>query len=117
MRSRWRFRDSRWLTYVGQFIDYDITFDVSSTLEAPTNAEKVHNMRTPALDLDSMYGDGPALHPFLYAFPQIGQPPTAIKFQLGSNQNAGSGGSSSNGTQTGMKTLTDFDVPRFTQSN
>jgi hypothetical protein len=100
-------------TYVGQFVDHDITFDVSSTLDALTNAENIHNMRTPALDLDSVYGDGPALHPFLYAFPQPGQPATAIKFQLGSNQNAGAGGSSSNGTSSGMKTLTDFDVPRI----
>ena len=99
-------------TYVGQFVDHDITFDVSSTLEALTNAENIHNMRTPALDLDSVYGDGPALHPFLYAFPQLGQAATAIKFQLGSNQNAGPGGSSSNGTPAGMKTLTDFDLPR-----
>jgi hypothetical protein len=100
-------------TYVGQFVDHDITFDVSSTLDALTNAENIHNMRTPALDLDSVYSDGPALHPFLYAFPQPGQPATAIKFQLGSNQNAGAGGSSSNGTSSGMKTLTDFDVPRI----
>ena len=99
-------------TYVGQFVDHDITMDVSSTLDALTNAEKIHNMRTPALDLDSVYGDGPALQPFLYAFPQPGQPATAIKFQLGSNQNAGPGGSSSDGTSVGMKTLTDFDVPR-----
>ena len=26
-------------TYVGQFVDHDITIDVSSTLEALTNAE------------------------------------------------------------------------------
>ena len=99
-------------TYVGQFVDHDITLDVSSTLDALTNAETIHNMRTPALDLDSVYGDGPALQPFLYAFPQPGQPATAIKLQLGSNQNAGPGGSSLDGSQGGMKTLTDFDVPR-----
>jgi len=100
-------------TYVGQFVDHDITLDVSSTLDAAVNAETIHNMRTPALDLDSVYGEGPALHPFLYAFPQPGQPPTAIKLQLGSNQNVGPGGSSSNGTPGGMKTLADFDVPRI----
>ena len=99
-------------TYVGQFVDHDITLDVSSPLDVLTNAETVRNMRTPALDLDALYGEGPALQPFLYAFPQIGQPPTAIKFQLGSNQNFGPGGSSSDGTSAGMKTLTDFDVPR-----
>ena len=99
-------------TYVGQFVDHDITLDVSSQLDDLTDAEEVRNMRTPALDLDALYGEGPALHPFLFAFPQTGQPPTAIKFQLGSNQNAGPGGSSSNGTPAGMKTQTDFDVPR-----
>lgn len=100
-------------TYVGQFVDHDITLDVSSTMENLTNAETIHNMRSPALDLDSVYGDGPALQPFLYTFPQPGQPPTAIKLQLGSNQNLGPGGSSSDGTPGGMKTLTDFDLPRI----
>jgi hypothetical protein len=99
-------------TYVGQFVDHDITLDVSSSLDALTDAETVHNMRTPVLDLDSVYGDGPALHPFLYLFPQPGQPSTAIKLQVGSNQNFGPGGSSSNATPAGMKILTDFDVPR-----
>ena len=99
-------------TYVGQFVDHDITFDVSSTLDAQTDAETILNMRSPALDLDAVYGEGPALHPFLYAFPPPGQPPTAIRFQLGSNLNFGPGGSSLNGTPAGMKTLTDFDVPR-----
>ena len=100
-------------TYVGQFVDHDITLDVSSTLEALTNAETIHNMRSPALDLDSVYGDGPALQPFLYTFPQPGDPATAIKLQLGSNQNLGPGGSSSDGTPGGMKALTDFDLPRI----
>jgi hypothetical protein len=100
-------------TYVGQFVDHDITFDMSSSLETLTNAETIHNMRSPALDLDSVYGDGPALQPFLYAFPQPGDPPTAIKLQLGSNQDFGDGGSSSDGTPNGMKTLTNFDLPRI----
>ena len=100
-------------TYVGQFVDHDITMDVSSSLDVLTNAETIHNMRTPALDLDSVYGEGPALHPYLYSFPQPGQPPTAIKLQLGSNQAAGPGGSSLDGTPLGMKTLVNFDVPRI----
>ena len=58
---------------------------------SPTDAKTVNNMRTPALDLDSVYGDGPALDAFLYAFPTAG-PPTAIKLQLGSNTNTGPGG-------------------------
>ena len=41
-------------TYVGQFVDHDITFDVSSSLDAATDANTVNNMRTPALDLDAV---------------------------------------------------------------
>jgi Animal haem peroxidase len=100
-------------TYVGQFVDHDITFDVSSRLDAPTDATTVNNMRTPALDLDAVYGDGPALDPFLYLFPTSG-PATAIKFQFGSNRNFGPGGSAGSvGTPAGMVTRTDFDVPRI----
>ena len=100
-------------TYVGQFVDHDITFDVSSRLDVATDANTVNNMRTPALDLDSVYGDGPALDAFLYAFPSSG-PSTAIKFQLGSNQPVGNGGpAGASGTPAGMQTLSDFDVPRI----
>jgi hypothetical protein len=100
-------------TYVGQFVDHDITLDVSSRLDVATNAETVNNMRTPALDLDSVYGDGPALDAFLYAFPTSG-PSTAIKLQLGSNTNTGPGGpAGSAGTPAGMKVQVDFDVPRI----
>ncbi|WP_440658718.1 peroxidase family protein [Ensifer adhaerens] len=99
-------------TYVGQFIDHDITFDTSSPLDAETDAETIHNMRTPALDLDSLYGNGPALQPFLYVFPSSG-PSTAIKFELGTNRNAGPGGPAGTlGDASGMQVQTDFDVPR-----
>lgn len=100
-------------TYVGQFIDHDITFDVSSTLDAPTDAETINNMRTPLLELDSVYGGGPALHPFLYTFPSAGAPPTAIKFALGSNQQNGPGGAGGNAGGAGMKEQRSFDVPRI----
>jgi hypothetical protein len=103
-------------TYLGQFVDHDITFDVSSTLDAETDANGINNMRTPALDLDSVYGRGPALDPFLYVFPSSG-PPTAIKFQTGTNTNTGPGGPSSNGTPGGMVTQTRVDVPRVAISN
>ena len=46
-------------TYFGQFVDHDITFDVSSTLDADTDANTINNMRSPTLDLDSVYGRGP----------------------------------------------------------
>ena len=98
-------------TYFGQFVDHDVTFDISSTLDADTDATTINNMRSPALDLDSVYSRGPGLDPFLYAFPSSG-PATAVKFQLGTNTNTGPGGPSSTGTQGGMATQSTFDVPR-----
>ena len=99
-------------TYIGQFVDHDVTLDVSSSLDVATDANTISNMRTPALDLDSLYGRGPGLDPFLYVFPSSG-PATAIKFQLGTNRNVGPGGpAGSVGTPAGMQVQTDFDVPR-----
>jgi hypothetical protein len=96
-------------TYFGQFVDHDITFDVSSTLDAPQDANTITNMRTPALDLDSVYGRGPALDPYLYHFPSAG-PPTAVKMQLGQNLPAGPGGPMSAANLAVAPTS--FDVPR-----
>ena len=98
-------------TYVGQFVDHDITFDVSSSIELDTDANTVNNMRTPAMDLDSLYSRGPALDPFMYVFPSSG-PSTAIKFQLGTNTNVGPGGPGGSAGPGGMQIQTDFDVPR-----
>ncbi|HYJ88857.1 MAG TPA: hypothetical protein VEW46_22525, partial [Pyrinomonadaceae bacterium] len=103
-------------TYFGQFVDHDITFDVSSTLDAATDANTINNMRSPSLDLDSVYGRGPALDPFLYAFPASG-PSTAIKLQRGANSPVGPGGPSNNGNPTGMVQQTNWDVPRISGTN
>jgi hypothetical protein len=99
-------------TYFGQFVDHDITFDVSSSLDVDTDANTINNMRSPTLDLDSLYGRGPGLDPFLYAFPGTG-PSSAIKFHVGTNTNVGPGGPSGNGTASGMVAQTNFDVPRI----
>ena len=53
-------------TFMGQFIDHDITFDTGSTLGSPTDPLTSPNGRTPSLDLDSMYGSGPVGSPALY---------------------------------------------------
>ena len=53
-------------TFFGQFVDHDITFDTSSTLGVATNPLTSPNGRTPSLDLDSVYGAGPAASPSLY---------------------------------------------------
>jgi hypothetical protein len=53
-------------TYFGQFIDHDITFDPASSLQQRNDPEALVDYRTPRLDLDSMYGRGPADQPYLY---------------------------------------------------
>lgn len=53
-------------TFLGQFLDHDMTFDTTSTLGVPTAPEGTTNNRTPALDLDSVYGAGPIAAPHLY---------------------------------------------------
>ncbi len=103
-------------TYFGQFVDHDITLDVSSSLDAATDANTINNMRTPTLDLDSVYGRGPGLDPFLYEFPSTG-PSTAIKMKLGTNRPLGPGGPSSNGTPAGMGVPITSDVPRIAGTN
>ena len=53
-------------TYLGQFIDHDITFDPVSSLQRLQDPDGLRDFRTPRLDLDSLYGDGPNNNPFLY---------------------------------------------------
>jgi hypothetical protein len=53
-------------TFMGQFIDHDITFDTSSTLGITTDPFTSPNGRTPSLDLDSVYGSGPVGSSSLY---------------------------------------------------
>jgi Animal haem peroxidase len=71
-------------TYFGQFVDHDLTFDNTSSLN-PTDMpgtepdpfnpsltvikkERVpSNLRSPRFDLDSLYGDGPDAQPYMYA--------------------------------------------------
>jgi hypothetical protein len=49
----------------GQFVAHDITAD-RSTLRSHTNTAELHNVRSPKLNLENLYGDGPTGHPFLY---------------------------------------------------
>jgi Animal haem peroxidase len=53
-------------TFLAQFMAHDITFDAMSPLGRPTEVEKSPNARTPAFDLESLYGGGSALAPQLY---------------------------------------------------
>ena len=53
-------------TYLGQFVDHDITFDPVSSLQRLQDPDGLRDFRTPRLDLDSLYGDGPNNNPYLY---------------------------------------------------
>jgi hypothetical protein len=53
-------------TYLGQFIDHDLSFDTTPVPERQIDALATRNFRTPALDLDSLYGLGPVEQPYLY---------------------------------------------------
>ena len=52
--------------FFGQFVDHDITLDVTSSLSSVETARQTPNVRTPTLDLDNLYGTGPEASPFLY---------------------------------------------------
>lgn len=53
-------------TYLGQFIDHDITFDPASSLQKQNDPDGLVDFRTPALDLDCVYGRGPEDQPYMY---------------------------------------------------
>jgi Animal haem peroxidase len=53
-------------TYLGQFIDHDLTFDPATTLQRRNDPEGLLDFRSPRFDLDSVYGRGPQDEPFLY---------------------------------------------------
>jgi hypothetical protein len=54
------------VTFFGQFLDHDMTFDLTSRLGFPTQPIRSPNARTPFFDLDSVYGGGPGSNPELY---------------------------------------------------
>jgi hypothetical protein len=62
-------------TYLGQFIDHDITFDPASSLQKQNDPEALVDFRTPRLDLDCVYGRGPADQPYMFE-------PDGVHFRL-----------------------------------
>ena len=53
-------------TYLGQFIDHDLTFDPNSSLQRTNDPDALTDFRTPRFDLDCIYGRGPNDQPYLY---------------------------------------------------
>ncbi len=92
-------------TYLGQFVDHDITLDTTSTFDCKQDPYKTINFRTPNLDLDSVYGNGPSVDAFLYDHNTGDDRTNGIKLLLGANRNVGAGG-----PFPGVPT--DFDLPR-----
>ena len=53
-------------TYLGQFVDHDLTFDPNSSLQKQNDPDALVDFRNPAFDLDNVYGRGPDDQPYLY---------------------------------------------------
>jgi hypothetical protein len=54
------------MTFLGQFLDHDMTLDITSSLEQQVDPEMIQNFRVPTFGLDSVYGQGPSGSPYLY---------------------------------------------------
>ncbi len=91
-------------TYLGQFVDHDITLDTTPLDQQRADPKATTNFRTPALDLDSVYGDGPGLHPYLYAR-------NSDDLRIGEKLLIGSTGLSQDQHRTDIPSL-DNDLPR-----
>ena len=53
-------------TFVGQFVDHDITFDTTPIDQQEDDPDATTNFRVPRYDLDALYGRGPSQDPQLY---------------------------------------------------
>lgn len=55
-------------TYLGQFVDHDLTMDkTQAVLGSDVTVDELIQARSPALDLDSLYGRGPVAEPQFYS--------------------------------------------------
>ncbi|MFN9295658.1 MAG: hypothetical protein ACK6EB_46900, partial [Planctomyces sp.] len=72
-------------TYLGQFIDHDLTFDPTPLPDGVIDISSLVNFRSAALDLDCFLGLGPSVSSVLYegrsAGPQEGRLRTAESLQ------------------------------------
>lgn len=92
------------ITYLGQFIDHDITLDLTPLREQEVDPLATQNFRTPALDLDSLYGPGAALTPYFFERDSRGR--ITAKLLLGTAAASG------DGAGTPIAALPGHDLPR-----
>jgi len=78
-------------TYLGQFVDHDITLDLTSLGDKEKDPLGIENFRTPSLDLDCVYGLGPDGSPHLYARNPTAGNKHGPKLLIGKNLNTGEG--------------------------
>lgn len=91
------------MTFLGQFLDHDLTLDITSSLEQQVDPEMIQNFRVPTFGLDSVYGQGPAGSPHLYdQFVDDGRTTMLVE------PNVGSAALTRDGVEK-------FDVPRNSQ--
>jgi peptidoglycan hydrolase-like protein with peptidoglycan-binding domain len=90
-------------TYLGQFVDHDLTRDVTNVPFGTSVAtpEELMQGRSPSLDLDSLYGGGPTAEPGFYDADRI-------KLKLGRTQASGPAE-----TPNASRDLDGFDLPRI----
>lgn len=89
-------------TYLGQFVDHDLTRDRTDVpFGVPvTDPSELIQARSPALDLDSLYGNGPTVDHQFYA-------PDGIRLKTGTTQ-----ASPVEGLAVASQPLDHFDLPR-----
>ncbi|MFC4467379.1 heme peroxidase family protein [Streptomyces xiangluensis] len=94
-------------TYLGQFVDHDLTLDATiRDLEQDVTVEELIQGRSPALDLDSLYGRGPQK-------PQDRKfyGPDGIRLRTGRTQPVG--GDPDGVNDVPQQELDGFDLPRI----
>ncbi len=74
-------------TYFGQFVTHDLTFDPTPLAAAESDKLAHENFRTPALDLDCLYGLGPDAQPYLYTGLRVGDG-RLLRLRMGRNMEA-----------------------------
>lgn len=54
------------LTFLGQFVDHDLTLDATTLFGQQQDPQAIVDFRTPNFDLDNLYGAGPTASRYLY---------------------------------------------------